>query len=252
MDLAIVKKAEGLLQEKRSRTNSQGLSKTEKFPACVRGRELEELYEKTELEFTYVYAKCKEVKQLKDIELPIERIESFYIEFLHMGWTKAIFDRQLEAVKRAKLFAGVLDLTTWLESEIKYSEFEFEIKLNQRLDEMAIEGERLTREGYSLNENEEKCAKVWAYKKIKMQCANQRSELMEKLQAEEETRLLNILKAKKEKIKSFSKARKEKILAEAILRGHINKADKAEFNTIANHLEEYADLMPMELIDGIL
>ena len=217
--------------------------KKETKPVCIRGEELTEAYERSDLEFAYVFAKCKKLKQLKDIELSLERIEAFYIEFLHMDWTKKIFDERFEVVKRAKLYGTVFDLSTWLESEITYGEFEFNIKLNKKINDMILEGERLNSE-IKLTEAELRLVKLAAVKQLKFDLNNRRYELMEQAKLDLKKQYLETLKGKKKKIAEMSLQEKMKIVDKLYETGKIKGEGKGfEYNVILHNLEDYADLV---------
>lgn len=130
----------------------------EKIPAVIsQSSELIKLYESTDLRMGYAAIKIKELEPLKMVTISDLTIKAWFVEFIKNGWTKEIFDNRLEAVKRAKLFGGVIDYQMWIDSEIKYADFEVEILIRQRIQKYISRGHRIKRileAGVQLSEEE--------------------------------------------------------------------------------------------------
>ncbi|KKP74707.1 MAG: hypothetical protein UR73_C0037G0016 [candidate division WS6 bacterium GW2011_GWF1_35_23] len=210
MEQAVVNRAEVLLQKRNLNLPSKPfMVKHEKMPAIIHGSELTEAYNRTDLEAAYVLFKCKELKVLKDIQLEDQRIFAFYIEFIHMGWTKKIFDQRFEAVKRAKLYGTVLDFSTWMESEITYNESDFELEVDRRINSLIQKGERLSRMDIELTDEEKKYVQMAAAKKIEYELKVKRIEIMEKAIESLREKYLKTLKGKKLKIAEMDLAKEQ-------------------------------------------
>lgn len=119
------------------------LTKNEPIPKCViSGESLLELYEKTDLSFTYVYAQCMSLVPLKGIEINLQMVEFWYREFIKAHWNKIIFDKQLKAIKN-KIVYGRIDIANWFETEIMYNEFDFNMELKRRIEKIITRGKYL-------------------------------------------------------------------------------------------------------------
>jgi len=245
-----------MLQKRKLNPNlvKHSICKQETMPVCISGSELVGIYENTDLEFTYVYAQCKRLKLLKDIDLSLQRIEAFYIEFLHMGWNKKIFDNRFNVVKRAKLYGTVFDLNTWLESEITYNESDFELEVDRRINSLIQKGERLSRMDIELTEEEKKYVQMAASKKIEYELNNRRIEVMEKAIKDLRETYIESLNEKKRRVAELLMMDKERLTDWLFEAGKVrgnkthNGAMSLEYQATLYNLEDFADLIPEELL----
>lgn len=95
------------------------------------------------------------LKPLKGIDVNSQQIEFWYKEFLTLGWTRKIFDKQFEAIKRATLYNRI-DLENWLNTPVMYSENDFEVEVKRRIDRMIQKGNFLKDKDYILTDEEKK------------------------------------------------------------------------------------------------
>ena len=126
--------------------------KEEKRPPFLNS-ELGPLYDSTDLSLTYVFDCCLSLKPLKGIEINSMQVEFWYKEFLRLGWKKKHFDKQLESVKRAKLFNRI-DLADWLQTEIMFNEIDLENKIQQRIKFLIGRGNFLKNKKIELTEED--------------------------------------------------------------------------------------------------
>jgi uncharacterized protein (DUF433 family) len=116
--------------------------KTEPKPyQALTTKELEELYNQSDLEFTFVSAEIIKLQAIRRDKVPTETLISWYQEFLRMGWTKKDFLKAVEGVKRSKIY-GAIDFTNFLEAEKFYTEKEVEIIIQKHLESEIKKGEK--------------------------------------------------------------------------------------------------------------
>lgn len=145
-----------LTQKKQQRNLPQLITKTEPTPKCITaGESLLDKYNQTDLELAYVYENCKTLTPLKGIEINLQMVEFWFREFIKAGWTKFIFDRQLKAIKYKKVFARI-DIADWFETEVMYNEFDFNMALQKRINNMIQRGKWLSEHSSEAITEEEK------------------------------------------------------------------------------------------------
>lgn len=135
--------------------------KQETLPKCVTaGESLIEFYNKTDVEFTYIYAKCMELVPLKGIEITLQMVEFWFREFIKAGWNKRWFDKQLKAIKQKQVF-GRIDIADWFNAEVMYNELDFNIRVNREIDKMIKRGQYLKEHPeIELTEEDKKCLEL--------------------------------------------------------------------------------------------
>jgi hypothetical protein len=134
-------------------------TKAEKKPSFINNDKLQGLYDSTDLELWHVLECCKMLKPLKGIDINGQQIEFWYKEFLSLGWTRKIFDKQFESVKRAVLYNRI-DLENWLNTPIMYSENEFEREISRRINIIIQRGNFLKDKDYILTEDDKKAIEL--------------------------------------------------------------------------------------------
>jgi len=173
------------------------------IPACISNDNyLTGLYKDNDLEFTYVFDCCKSLKPLKGVDINLQQVEFWFKEFIRNEWTKKIFDKQFEAIKRATLFNRI-DLENWLRTEIMYSENDFNIKLNSTIKNIISDGRLLNLKlkdnpNYSedLTELEKTKIELYCIDIMKSRITNNYYELTEKLKYDKIKELEKMLNVK--------------------------------------------------------
>lgn len=110
-----------------------------------------------------------------------------------MGWKKKDFDRQFETIKRATLF-GRIDFEAWVKTEMMYNEIDFNIKLDQVINNKIQQGKILAEKKGECNYTEEEKKKISLYE---ANLIKQRYE-REQLEANEEWLRQERIRIKKE------------------------------------------------------
>lgn len=128
-------------QKTNTNQNLKVYTKAENKPYFINS-ELLPYYEQTDLELFYVFDCCKSLKPLKGIDVNSQQVEFWYKEFIRMGWTKKIFDKQFEAIKRAALFNRI-DLENWLKTEMMYNEYDLQLMIRTVINNKINEGKIL-------------------------------------------------------------------------------------------------------------
>lgn len=197
---------------------------------------------------THVYKQCLKLVPLKNITVSNESVEVWFIEFIKMGWNTYQFNRQLEAVKRAKLFGG-LDFNIWVTEERMYGESEFNSMLIEKIERMIRLSTTLKPEEIKLTNRENALAKILAYKKLKLDCIRKRSDLMEEERRSQLHQARKKLSEKKSIIYKLSEKKKRILLDKLIEKETFFITEKkTEYEAILKHLDAYADLIPINLI----
>lgn len=141
-----------MLQKKNTNQKLKVFTKQEPKPICI-NRDLQQYYDNTDLSMQYVFDKCKTLKPLKGIDVNTQQVEFWYVEFIKMGWTKKIFDKQFEAIKRAMLYNRI-DLENWITTERMYNEYDLNRNLDNRINNLIQIGNFLKGKTAELTEEE--------------------------------------------------------------------------------------------------
>ena len=162
-----------LTPEKPQKNLPQLITKVEPLPKCVTaGESLVEFYNKTDLEFAYCYEQCKTLIPLKGIEITLQMVEFWFREFIRAGWNKKWFDKQLKAVKQKQLFNRI-DIADWFSAEVMYSELDFNIRVNKKIEQMIQRGEFLKNHPeIELTEEDKKCLELEIAKELEFKRTN--------------------------------------------------------------------------------
>jgi hypothetical protein len=107
-----------------------------------------------------------------------QQVEFWYKEFIRMGWTKQIFTKRFEAIKRAVLYNRI-DLENWMNSEILYSEDDFNVAVKRKIDTMIQRGNFLKDKKVELTEEEKTCVDLWASQDAELRYKREKAEAME-------------------------------------------------------------------------
>ena len=111
------------------------------------------------------------LKPLKGIDVNNQQIEFWYKEFLSLGWTRKIFDKQFESVKRATLYNRI-DLENWLNTPLMYSENDFEVEVSRRINRLIQRGNFLKDKDYVLTEEDKKAIELAIANECEMKYKN--------------------------------------------------------------------------------
>ncbi len=130
-----------MLQKTNTKKDLKSYTKAEPKPNFITAA-LESYYEQTDLTLKWVYDCCLTLKPLKGIDINEQQIQFWYIEFIKMGWKKKDFDKQFEAIKRATLY-GRIDFEAWVKTEMMYNEIDFNVKLNEAINNRIQQGKIL-------------------------------------------------------------------------------------------------------------
>lgn len=174
------------LTPKKQQTNlPQLIQKTEPVPNCITsGESLVEQYNKTDLQFDYVYENCKTLTPLKGIEINLQMVEFWFREFIKAGWTKFIFDRQLQALKYKKVFARI-DIADWFQTEIMYNEFDFNAELTRRIIRKIQHGKYLREHPeVELSEEDKEAVELALAQEMEFKRTNEKLRLVDDYQTE--------------------------------------------------------------------
>jgi len=166
-----------MLQKKNTNQSLKVYTKEEPKPAFINS-ELLPYYEQTDLSLIYVYECCKTLKPLKGIDINDMQVEFWYKEFIRMGWTKQIFMKRFEAIKRAVLYNRI-DLENWMNSDILYSEDDFNVAVKRKIDTMIQRGNFLKDKKVELTEEEKTCVDLWASQDAELRYKREKAEAME-------------------------------------------------------------------------
>jgi len=200
-------------------------------------------YEATDLELFFVFDCCKTLKPLKGIDVNQQQVEFWYKEFIRMGWTKQIFMKRFEAIKRAVLYNRI-DLENWMNSEILYSEDDFNVAVKRKIDTMIQRGNYLKDKVIELSEEDKKAVELAEIKKIEFELKNRRYELMESAADEVRKKYYETLSVKKKKIMDMDLKQKMKLTDSLFDSGKIQGSKNGfEYQVVLHHLEDYSDLL---------
>lgn len=183
-----------MLQKTNTKEELKTYTKAEPKPAFINSA-LEKYYEQTDLSLKWVYDCCLTLKPLKGIDVNDMQIQFWYIEFIKMGWMKKDFDKQFEAIKRTMLYNRI-DLENWLTTEKMYNEIDFNIKLQQAIDDKIQQGKFLSNKKAGCNLTDEEKKKISLYEADLIK----KKYLREQLEANEEWIKQERIRLKKELI----------------------------------------------------
>ena len=155
-----------LLRPKNSNKTLKTFTKAEPKPTFIKA-ELQSAYDSTDLELMHVLECCKSLKPLKGIDINSQQIEFWYKEFLKLGWTKKIFDKQYEAIKRATLYNRI-DIENWFNTPIMYNENDFELEIDRRIERIIQKGNFLKDKKIELSEEDKKAIDAAMAKEVEL------------------------------------------------------------------------------------
>ena len=76
--------------------------------------ELEEKYQGSDLEYDYCVIKFSEMQAAKRDTIPIPTMKVWFVEFVKLGWTKFIFDRQYDALIGSDTLGYAIKIDHWI------------------------------------------------------------------------------------------------------------------------------------------
>lgn len=164
-----------MLQKKNINQSLEVYTKVEPKPNFI-NPELQAYYDATDLEAGYVFDCCKALKPLKGIDVNAQQVEFWYKEFIRMGWTKSMFNKQFDKIKRATLFNRI-DLENWLTTDIMYNEHDFNVAIKRKIDSLIAKGKFLKDKKVELSEEDKKCIDLAIAQEIEFQKRNEKLNL---------------------------------------------------------------------------
>lgn len=103
----------------------------------------EELYFKTDLTFTEVFIKCRELGLKKMINIADETIQAWYIEFLREEWSSKKFNDRISEMRNIKTYGERIDIADWFEKEAIYTPTQVANMIQIKIQEMLSKADRL-------------------------------------------------------------------------------------------------------------
>lgn len=103
----------------------------------------EELYFSTDLVYTEVHIKCKELGVKKMLNIPDLTIQGWYVEFLKAGWDIKKFNERLNAMIHVECFGGVLDIQKWFEAEELFTSNIVQKKIDDAIKQLVEKGDEI-------------------------------------------------------------------------------------------------------------
>lgn len=103
----------------------------------------DELYSSTDLLYTEVYIKCKELGVKKMLNISDITIQGWYVEFLKAGWDSKKFNERLSAMIYVECFGGVLDIQKWFDAEELYTMDIVQKKINDAINRLVEKGNEI-------------------------------------------------------------------------------------------------------------
>ena len=103
----------------------------------------DELYFKTDLTFTEVFIKCRELGLKKMINIADETIQAWYIEFLREEWSSKKFNERIMEMRNIKTYGERIDIADWFEKEAIYTPTQVANMIQIKIQEMLSKADRL-------------------------------------------------------------------------------------------------------------
>jgi hypothetical protein len=97
-----------------------------------------ELYFSTNLTFTEVHIKCRELGLKKMLDISDETIQSWYVEFLREKWSSAKFNERISEMRNLKTYGGRIDISAWFEREAIYTPAQVAVLIERQITNILI------------------------------------------------------------------------------------------------------------------
>lgn len=105
-----------------------------------------ELYYASDLTYTEVYIKCKELCVKKMININYLTIQGWYLEFLKAQWDTKRFNQRLEEMITIKTYGERIDVAMWFEAEALYTPQQVNTMIQSKINSMISQGDRLLKD----------------------------------------------------------------------------------------------------------
>lgn len=211
----------------------------------------EELYYSTDLTYTEVHLRCKEIQAKKMLDISDITIQGWYAEFLKAGWSSKKFKERAETIKNLRsgedYFGNGIDVSHWLNEElIMLTRAEFEQKVQRRIKESIFRGNLLLQEYSQLFKVDDDDLILAITTELTAEYENHRQKLFDVMLIEKKKGMRKIYSEARGKILEMTGDERKQLLAKAINQRIIAPADEKEKEILLENLEAFTDkLMPL-------
>jgi len=102
-----------------------------------------DLYYSTDLTFTEVHIKCRELGLKKMINISDETIQIWYIEFLREKWSSQKFNQRISEMRNIKTYGERIDIADWFEKEAMYTPMQVANIVERKINSLIREAEKI-------------------------------------------------------------------------------------------------------------
>ncbi|HOI29920.1 MAG TPA: hypothetical protein PLZ15_09210 [Melioribacteraceae bacterium] len=103
----------------------------------------EDLYYGSDLTFTEVYLKCKELCLKKMVNVDDLTIQGWYVEFLKEKWNSEKFNQRLQEMVFIKTYGERIDISQWFEKEAVYTAGQVAQLVESKINSLVAYSEKL-------------------------------------------------------------------------------------------------------------
>ena len=103
----------------------------------------DELYYQSDLAFTEVFIKCRELGLKKMINISDETIQSWYVEFLREKWSSAKFNERISEMRNIKTYGERIDIADWFEKEAIYTPMQVAAMVEKKINNILREADKI-------------------------------------------------------------------------------------------------------------
>jgi hypothetical protein len=101
------------------------------------------LYYQSDLTFTEVFIKCRELGLKKMINISDETIQAWYVEFLREKWSSAKFKERIPEMINMKTYGERIDIADWFEKEAIYTPIQVASMVEKKINNILREADRI-------------------------------------------------------------------------------------------------------------
>lgn len=206
-----------------------------------------ELYYSSDLTYTEVHLRCKEIQLMKMIDISDLTIQTWYSEFLKASWDSKTFNKRAETIKNLRsgvdYFGNGIDISHWLaEDLIIVSRAEMEKLIRKRVEEQIFRGNLILQEFSQLFKIDNEDVKLAISRELTNEYEGHRMKLFGMLKTEAVKKHRKMISEKRGLIQEMNIGDRELLLEKAIRENIISKPlTDIEKEMLIENMEVFTD-----------
>ena len=145
----------------------------------------EELYQSTDLEYSYCLKLFLQIEAAKRDDIPEATMRQWFLEFIRMKWTKEMVKNRYDALIRNPKY-GAVDVSDWVNAVQTFAEDEVRVMVKQRIEKIIQRGKYLLANKdkfLTLTDEDKKAIDVGIAKEVEFELRNEKFRLIDEYRA---------------------------------------------------------------------